>query len=142
MDRQYEDIILEALPSEYGRIRQTRLERRDFGLATIHRIIAAIYAGNLSRSESSNGIAGRGAAMQAVDRDRTSVLCHYRDQFGHFKRKYPLESNTNSSSGSSQFGIISNNNMVSISKSHADGGKTTVEAAEAVCGVHITRQRP
>ena len=34
------------------------------------------------------------------------------------------------------------NNMVSISKSRADGGKTTVEVAKAVCGVHITRQRP
>ena len=34
------------------------------------------------------------------------------------------------------------NNMVSISKSRADRGKTTVEVAKAVCGVHITRQRP
>ena len=52
------------------------------------------------------------------------------------------ESNTTSSSGSSQFGIISINSMVNISKSRADGGKITVEAAEAVWGVHITRQRP
>ena len=52
------------------------------------------------------------------------------------------ESNTSSSSGSSHFGIISNNNMVDISKSRADGGKTTAEAVEAVCGVYITRQRP
>ena len=51
------------------------------------------------------------------------------------------ESNTSSSSCSSQFGIISNNNMVNISKSRADGGKTTLEGAEAVCGVRITRQR-
>ena len=42
-DRQYEDIILHALPSEYGRICQTHLERRYFDLADIHRVIAAIY---------------------------------------------------------------------------------------------------
>ena len=54
-------------------------------------MMAAIYADNLSRSESSKGIAGRGVAKQAaVDRGRTSLLCHYCDQFGHFKRKCPL----------------------------------------------------
>ena len=140
-DRQYEDIILQALPSEYDRIRQTHLERRDVGLADTRRMMAATYADNLSCSESSKCIADRGTAMQGVDRDRTSVLCHYCDQIGHFKRKCHSESNTSSSSGSSQFGIMSNNNMVNISKRRADGGKTTVEAAEAVCGVHTTRQR-
>ena len=89
-DRQYEDIILQVLPLEYDRIRRTLLDRRDFGLADIRRIMVAIYANNLPRSESSKGIAGRGAAMQAVDRERTSVLCHYCDQFRHFKRKYLL----------------------------------------------------
>ena len=90
-DRQYEAIILQALTPEYDRIRQTHLESRDFVLADIRRMMAAIYADNLFRSESSKGIAGRGATMQAVDQDRTSVLCHYCDQFGHFKRKYPLQ---------------------------------------------------
>ena len=33
--RQYEDTILQVLPSEYDGIRQTHLERRDFGLADI-----------------------------------------------------------------------------------------------------------
>ena len=89
-DRPYEDIILKALPSEYDRIRQTHLERKDFDLADIRRIMVTIYADNLSRSEPSRGIAGRGAAMRAVDWDRTSVLCHYCDQFGHFKRMCPL----------------------------------------------------
>ena len=73
-DQQYEDIILQALPSEYDRIRQTQLERRDFGLADICRMMVAIYTDNLSRSESSKGIAGRHAAIQAVDLDRTSVV--------------------------------------------------------------------
>ena len=78
-DRQFEDIILQALPSEYDRIRQTHFETRDFGLADICRMMTSIYADNLSRSESSKGIAGRGAAMQGVDRNCTSVLCHYCD---------------------------------------------------------------
>ena len=89
-DRQYENIILQALPSEYDRIRQTHLGRRDFALADIRRVLAAIYADNLSRSESSKGIAGRGAVMQALDRDRTSVLCHYCHQLGHLKTKCPF----------------------------------------------------
>ena len=59
--------------------------------------------------------------------------------FGISKENGHSESNTSSSSGSSQFGIISNNNIVNISKSLADGDKTTVEAAMVVCGVHITR---
>ena len=88
--RQYEDTTLQALPSEYDHICQIYLERRDFGLADIRRMMVAVYAENLSRSESPKGIAGRGAAMQAVDRDRTSVLCHYCDHFVHFKRKRPL----------------------------------------------------
>ena len=49
-DQQYEDIILQALPSEYDRIRQTHLKKRDFGLVDIHRIMADIYVYNLSRS--------------------------------------------------------------------------------------------
>ena len=55
--------------------------------------------------------------------------------FGVSKESAYSESNTSSSSGSSQtFGIISNNNMVDISKSRADGGKTTVDAVEASAG--------
>ena len=49
--RQYKGIILQALPSEYNRIRQTRLERRDFDLADICRMMATTNANNLSRSE-------------------------------------------------------------------------------------------
>ena len=141
-DRQYENIMLQALLSEYDRIRQTHLERRDFRLADIRRMMAAIYADNLSRSESSKGIAGRGAAMQAVDQDCTRVsYVITATNLDISKESAHSESNTSSSSGSSQFGTISNNNMFNINRSHADGGKTTEEAVEAVCGVHITRQR-
>ena len=41
-DRQYEDILLQALPPEYKAIHQARLEREDFGLADIRRMMAAI----------------------------------------------------------------------------------------------------
>ena len=62
-DRQYEGIVLQALPSEYDHIRQVHLERRYFGFADIRRMMAAIYADNLSGSESSKDIAERGAAI-------------------------------------------------------------------------------
>ena len=48
MDRPYEDIILQVLPSECGRIRQTHLKRRDFGLADIRRMMVVIHADNVS----------------------------------------------------------------------------------------------
>ena len=91
-DRQYEDIILQALPPEYKVIRQACLERRDFGLADIRRMTAAIYADNLarSRSDSFRGIAGRGAAMQAMIRDRNDNKCQLCGRVGHFKTKCPL----------------------------------------------------
>ena len=89
-DRQYEDIILHALPSEYDRIRRTHLERRKFGLADIRRMIAVIYVDNLSRSETLRGIAGHGAAMKVVDINLVIS-----------KGSAHSESNTSRSSGSS-----------------------------------------
>ena len=69
-DRQYEDILLQALSPDYESIRRAHLERRDFGLADIRRIMAAIYADNLSRrSITTTGIAGPGVAMKTMDRD-------------------------------------------------------------------------
>ena len=64
-DRRYEDIILQCLPPEYDRIRQTHFEREDCSLADIRRMMSKIYADNLARShsDSSRGIAGRGIAM-------------------------------------------------------------------------------
>ena len=37
-------------------------------------MMVAIYANNVSRSDSSKGIAGRGAAIPVVDRDRTIIV--------------------------------------------------------------------
>ena len=88
--------------------------------------------GHLVSFRTIKNIAGCDATMQALDRGRTSVLCHYSDQLGHSKRSVHSESNTTSSSGSSLFGIISNNNMVNIRKSRANGGKTTVESRNTI----------
>ena len=48
-DRQHEGNLLHALSPNYENILRVRLEKRDFGLADIRRLIAAIYADNLSR---------------------------------------------------------------------------------------------
>ena len=85
--RHYEDIMLQCLPPEYDRIRQTHFEREDCSLADIWRMMSKIYADNLARShsDSSRGIAGRGIAMQATRRDLSKIICHYRNKFGHHK---------------------------------------------------------
>ena len=141
-DLQYGDVILQALPLKYDRNRQTYLERKGFGLADIRRIMAVIYADNLSRSESLKS--SRDAAPQCRRWTGTALVSYVitATNLGISKESAHSESNSSSSSGSSQFGTISNNNMVNISKRRADGGKITVGAAEALCGVHIPRQPP
>ena len=86
-DRRYEDIILQCLPPEYDRTRQTHFEREDCNIADIRRIMSKIYADNLARShsDSSRSIAGRGVAMQATGRDLSKINCHYCNKFGHYK---------------------------------------------------------
>ena len=88
-DRQHEDIILQCLPPEYDRIRQTHFEREDCNLADIRRMMSKIYAENLARSnsDSSRGIAGRGVAMQATGRDLSKIDCHYCNKFGHYQNE-------------------------------------------------------
>ena len=89
-DRQYEDILLQALSPDYESIRRAHLERRDFGLADIRRMMAAIYADNLSsRSITTTGIAGPGVAMKTMDRDLSDVHCHNCSTFGHYRRNCP-----------------------------------------------------
>ena len=86
-DRRHEDIILQCLPPEYDRIRQTHFETEDCSLADIRRMMSKIYADNLARSQSdsSRGIAERGVAMQATGRDLRKINCHYCNKFGHYK---------------------------------------------------------
>ena len=57
-DHRYEDIILQCLPPEYDRIRQTHFEREDCNLKDIWRMMSKNDADNLARSysDSSRGI--------------------------------------------------------------------------------------
>ena len=105
-------------------------------------MMAAIYADNVSVQNHQN--ASRDAAPQCRRWIGTALVSYVitATNLGISKESAYFESNTSGSSGSSRSGIISNSNMVNISKSRADGGKTAVEAAEAVYGVHITRRRP
>lgn len=87
MDRQYGDIIVQAMSPEYENIRKAHLEREDLlGLADIRQMMAAIYADNLSRrSINSAVIAGPSAAIQTVRRDVRNVRCHICLMFVHYK---------------------------------------------------------
>ena len=86
-DRRYEDIILQCLPPEYDRVRQTHFEREDCNLADIRRMMSKIYADNLARShsDSSRGIAGRGVAMRATGQNLSKINCYYCNKFGYYK---------------------------------------------------------
>ena len=132
-DRQYEDIILQALPLEYDRIRQTHLERRDFGLVDIRRMMAAIYADNLSRSESSKGIAGRGAAMQAMGRDRTIIVSYAITATSlSFQKKVPSPNQTPAAAAAA----------VSSASSAITTWSTSAKAACTVAKQRRRRRRP
>ena len=78
-DERYEDIILQALPVEYERVRQTSHEKRDFGLDDIRHMVHSIYVNNLSRPSKSSLIAGRGVAMKAIGDNNSNNLqwCNY-----------------------------------------------------------------
>ena len=81
-NRRYEDILLQCLPPEYDRIRQTHFEREDCNLEDNRRMISKIYVDNLalSHSDSSRGIGGRGVATQATGRDLSKIYCYYMQQ--------------------------------------------------------------
>ena len=82
-------IILQALPPEYERIRTSHLEKPDFGVADLRRMMSAIYAANLARSSPTTGIAGRGSAMPVAEDNRRDIICHYCERVDHFKNTCP-----------------------------------------------------
>ena len=82
-DERYEDIILQALPAEYERVRIASYERRDFHLADIRRMMSALYIDCLSRPNNSLLVAGCGVAMQATGGDNSIIKCHYCGNPGH-----------------------------------------------------------
>ena len=89
-DRQLENIILQALPPEYERIRTSHFEMPDFGIADIRRMMSAIHAANLARSRSTTRIARRGAAMPAAEDNDRDIICHYCERADYFKNMCPL----------------------------------------------------
>ena len=76
-DERYEDIILQALPAEYERVRTAIYKRRDFHLSDIRRMMSALCIDCLSRPNNSPLITGRGVAMQATGGDDSSIKCHH-----------------------------------------------------------------
>ena len=76
-NERYEDIILQALPAEYERVRAASYERRDIRLADIRCMMSALYIDCLSRPNNSLLVAGRGVAMQATGGDNSIIKCHY-----------------------------------------------------------------
>ena len=89
-DRQFEDIILQALSPEYERIGTPYFEKPDFGIANIRRMMSAIYAANPAHSSSTTMIAGRGVAMPAAEKNPRDIIYHYCESAGHFKNTCPL----------------------------------------------------
>lgn len=64
-DQRDEDIILRALPAEYGRDRIASYERRDFIFANLRYMVSTMYATYLSHLDATSLVAGRGIATQA-----------------------------------------------------------------------------
>ena len=82
-EERYEDIILQALPAEYERVRTASYERRDFHLADIRRMMSALYIDCFSRPNNSLLVTGRRVAMQATGGDDSTIKCHYCGNPGH-----------------------------------------------------------
>ena len=74
-DERYEDIILQALPAEYERVRIASYEKRDFGLDDIRHMVPTIYVGNLSRPSNPRPVAGRGIYIQYRQQGTTAATC-------------------------------------------------------------------
>ena len=81
-DERYEDIILQALPPEYERVRPPSYEKRDFGLDDIRRMVHIMYVDNLSRSVNVKPVAGRSIAMQVLGHTSSNVQYNCKG-FGH-----------------------------------------------------------
>ena len=82
-EERHEDIILQARPAEYERVRTASYERRDFHLADVRRMMSALYIDCLSRPNNSPLVAGRGIAMQATGGDDGAIKYHYCGNPGH-----------------------------------------------------------
>lgn len=82
-DERYVDIILQALPAEYERVRNASYEKRDVDMDEIWRIVYTIYADNHSRSSYAQPVAGRDIAMQVARHNGSVVQCNCCKVIGH-----------------------------------------------------------
>ena len=82
-DEQYEDIILQALPAEYERVRTTSYERRDFHLADIRGMMSALFIDCLSSPNNSPSVVGYGVAMHLTGGGDNPINCHLCGNPGH-----------------------------------------------------------
>ena len=76
-DERYEDIILQALPAEYERVRTANYESRDFHLADIRGMMGALYIDCLSRPKKSPSVVGCRVAMHLNGGGDSPINCHY-----------------------------------------------------------------
>ena len=124
-DRQFENIILQALPPEYERILTSHLDKTDFGVADIRRMMSAIYAVNLARLSLTAGIAGRGAAMPTAEDNYRNITSHYCERAGHFKNTCPSAPSTGSSDNNECNGTnrITSNRTDGVNEAGSVAGK-------------------
>ncbi|CAN0354986.1 unnamed protein product, partial [Ectocarpus sp. 4 AP-2014] len=86
-DERFEDIILQAISTDYDYVRQTSFRVRDFGLEEIKTTMKNMYIDRLSRT-STKSVAGRGVAMPASNEEST-IKCFNCRQHGHRLRDCP-----------------------------------------------------
>ena len=82
-DERYEDIILQALPAEYERVRTASYERRDFHPADIRGMMSALYIDCFSRPNNSLSVVGCGVATHLTGGGNSPINCHYCGNPGH-----------------------------------------------------------
>ena len=82
-DRRHEEIIPQALPPDYERVRNASYKRWDFGLDDIRHIVEPMYVDNLSRSVNAKPVAGRSIVMQVVGHTSSDVRCNCCKGIGH-----------------------------------------------------------
>ena len=74
----YQDIIFQAIPVKYEKVRTASYERRDFYLAGFQRMMSVWYINCLSRpSKHSLSVVGREITMQVTEGDDIAIHCHY-----------------------------------------------------------------
>ena len=76
-DERYGDIILQAFPTKFERVRTASYERGDFHLADIRGMTSALYIVCLSHPNNSPSVVGCGVAMHLTAGGDSPINCHY-----------------------------------------------------------------